>query len=142
MKGHDVEAVEAGPPGIWRWAVATLMASVALSAATPLMADGQGGEPVGGFAALEQLVPESMASTRGREGTVMHFKTAQSIQNMQAIVSDTQVSVVNGDMVSGNIRFDANAMGNYSGTGVFSAVTGHGNAINNAVGISVFISAD
>ncbi|WP_300272706.1 hypothetical protein [Halomonas sp.] len=71
----------------------------------------------------------------------MHFKTAQSIQNMQAIVSDIQISVVNGDMVSGNIRFDNNAMGNYSGTGIFSAVTGHGNAINNAVGISVFMSS-
>ncbi|WP_445000643.1 hypothetical protein [Halomonas mongoliensis] len=142
MKRHDVVAVTAERPGASRPAAGILLATVLLVASTSLMADSREAGSDRGFAALEQLDLESMASTRGREGTVMHFKTAQSIQNMQAIVSDTQVSVVNGDMVSGNIRFDNNAMGNYNGTGIFSAVTGHGNAINNAVGISVFISAD
>ncbi len=142
MKRHDVGTLKAGHHGTGRRGGGILLASLALVASTTLLADSEQSGPAGGFAALEQLDLESMAAARGREGTVMHFKTAQSIQNMQAVVTDTQVSVVNGDMVSGNIRFDANAMGNYSGTGVFSAVTGHGNAINNAVGISVFISAD
>ncbi|MFY0990093.1 hypothetical protein [Halomonas sp. C05BenzN] len=93
-----------------------------------------------GFAAMERLDLQEMEETRGRDGTVMHFNTVKSIQEMQASVTDSSFTITNGNMVTGNINFDSNAMGNYSGTGIFSAVTGNGNSINNAVGISVFIS--
>jgi hypothetical protein len=92
------------------------------------------------FAARENLSIEEMAATRGREGSRMHFTNVQSIQEMQATVTDSRFQIGRGDMVSGNISFGADALGSYSGTGIFNAVTGNGNAINNAVGISVFIA--
>ncbi|MDI5986877.1 hypothetical protein QLQ85_18980 [Halomonas sp. M4R5S39] len=103
------------------------------------MADDGMAQPQG-FAALESLDLQEMEEARGREGTIIHLNTVQSVQNMKATVTDSSFNVVNGNMVSGNINFDTNALGSYSGTGIFSAVTGHGNSINNAVGISVFIS--
>ncbi|PMR69459.1 hypothetical protein [Halomonas heilongjiangensis] len=99
-----------------------------------------GTAPSSGFAAMESLDLQEMEAARGREGAIIHFNTVKSVQNMSATVTDSSFNVVNGNMVSGNINFDSNALGRYSGTGIFSAVTGHGNSINNAVGISVFIS--
>ncbi len=93
-----------------------------------------------GFSAMESLEPEVLHETRGKDRQILQLNNVQSIQEMQSTVSDSSFNVVNGNMVSGNINFDANAMGGYSGTGIFSAVTGNGNSINNAVGISVFIS--
>lgn len=114
-----------------------LLLTMGLSSAG--VADSGAGQP-SGFASLESLDLQEMNETRGREGTIIHLNTVQSVQNMKATVTDSSFNVVNGNMVSGNINFDSNALGNYSGTGIFSAVTGHGNSINNAVGISVFIS--
>ncbi|MDN3523262.1 hypothetical protein [Halomonas ramblicola] len=93
-----------------------------------------------GFAAMESLAAGELRETRGKDRHILQLNNVQSIQEMQSTVSDSSFNVVNGNMVSGNINFDANAMGGYSGTGIFSAVTGNGNSINNAVGISVFIS--
>lgn len=93
-----------------------------------------------GFAALERVDLEAMDKARAREGEgVVNFNTVKSVQNMKASVTDTDFNI-GGDMMSGNINFASDALGSYSGTGIFSAVTGNGNSINNAVGISVFIA--
>ncbi|MBB3184198.1 hypothetical protein FHR95_001759 [Halomonas fontilapidosi] len=93
-----------------------------------------------GFAAMEGMDPEEMGKARAREGdAIVNLTTVKSVQNLKASVTDTSFDI-GGDMVSGNISFAPDALGSYSGTGIFSAVTGNGNSINNAVGISVFIA--
>ncbi|MEQ6888799.1 hypothetical protein ABE957_08965 [Halomonas sp. CS7] len=94
----------------------------------------------GGFAAMEQLDLTAMDQARAREGQrIVNINTVKSVQKMKASVNDTSFDI-GGNMVSGNITFAPEALGSYSGTGIFSAVTGSGNSINNAVGISVFIA--
>ncbi|TLF52073.1 hypothetical protein FEI13_05955 [Halomonas urmiana] len=93
-----------------------------------------------GFAAMEQLDLTTMEQARAREGQrIINVNTVKSVQKMKASVNDTSFDI-GGNMVSGNITFAPEALGSYNGTGIFSAVTGNGNSINNAVGISVFIS--
>lgn len=93
-----------------------------------------------GFAALEQMDLQALEQARAREGEmIVNFNSVKSVQKMKATVTGTSFDV-GGDMVSGNISFAPDALGSFSGTGIFSAVTGNGNSINNAVGISVFIS--
>lgn len=93
-----------------------------------------------GFAAMERLDLSAMEDSRAREGQMtVNVNTVKSVQKMQASVNDTSFDV-GGNMVSGNITFAPEALGSYSGTGIFSAVTGNGNSINSAVGISVFIA--
>ncbi|MGM0823177.1 MAG: hypothetical protein ACQEUY_00460 [Pseudomonadota bacterium] len=93
-----------------------------------------------GFAAMQRMDTQEMDMARAREGeAIVNFNTVKSVQNMEASVTDTSFNI-GGNMASGNISFAADALGSYSGTGIFSAVTGNGNSINNAVGISVFIA--
>lgn len=93
-----------------------------------------------GFGAMPTLDQHEMESARGKDGIhIFHVNAAQSIQNMSATVINPNFQVINGDMVSGNITFENNAMGFYSGTGIFNAITGMGNAVNNAIGISVVV---
>lgn len=93
-----------------------------------------------GFAAMETMALEELSTARAREGEmIVNVNTVKSVQNMKSSVSDSSFNI-GGDMVSGNISFASDALGSYSGTGIFSAVTGNGNSINNAVGISVFIA--
>ncbi|NYS62054.1 hypothetical protein [Vreelandella salicampi] len=93
-----------------------------------------------GFGAMERMDLEEMGKARAREGeAIININTVKSVQNMKSSVTDTSFDI-GGDMVSGNISFAPDALGSYSGTGIFSAVTGNGNSINNAVGISVFIA--
>ncbi len=103
-------------------------------------ADGGNVPQAEGFAAMEGMDPAEMDQARAREGeAIVNVNTVKSVQNMKASVTDTSFDI-GGDMVSGNISFAPDALGSYSGTGIFSAVTGNGNSINNAVGISVFIA--
>lgn len=93
-----------------------------------------------GFAAMEGMDLAEMGQARAREGeAIVNQTSVKSVQNLKASVTDTSFDI-GGDMVSGNISFAPDALGSYSGTGIFSAVTGNGNSINNAVGISVFIA--
>ena len=93
-----------------------------------------------GFAAMEGIDLAEMDQARAREGAaIVNLTSVKSVQNMNAAVTDTSFDI-GGDMVSGNISFAPDALGSFSGTGIFSAVTGNGNSINNAVGISVFIA--
>ena len=93
-----------------------------------------------GFSAMEHLDRTTMEQARAREGQMtVNVNTVKSVQKMKASVNDTSFDI-GGNMVSGNITFAPDALGSYSGTGIFSAVSGNGNSINNAVGISVFIA--
>lgn len=113
---------------------------VVLGMTTRSQADDSHALDSSGFAAMQQMDIEEMNRARAREGAaIVNFNTVKSIQNMKASVTDTSFNV-GGNMVSGNISFASDALGSYSGTGIFSAVTGSGNSINNAVGISVFIA--
>lgn len=109
-------------------------------AASQAWADDRHASQAEGFTAMERMDLEEMGSARAREGeAIINLNTVKSVQNMKASVTDTSFDI-GGDMVSGNISFASDALGSYSGTGIFSAVTGNGNSINNAVGISVFIA--
>lgn len=108
--------------------------------ASQSQADGRHVPQAEGFGAMEKMDLEEMGMARAREGeAIVNINTAKSVQNMKSSVTDTSFDI-GGDMVSGNISFASDALGSYSGTGIFSAVTGNGNSINNAVGISVFIA--
>ncbi|MFG6176320.1 hypothetical protein ACGTN6_03655 [Halomonas sp. THAF12] len=98
--------------------------------------------PGEGFGALEVMPTESLEQTRGRDGVNIHLErvNVQSVQDMDAITAGSSFQVLNGDMATGNITFESGSMGHYSGTGIFNSVTGNANAINNAIGISVYIS--
>lgn len=96
----------------------------------------------GGFAALQSSMDlEAMEQARGREGVNVHLDSVQvqSIQDMDAISVGSGFTVTNGNMMSGNITFEQGSMGHYSGTGIFNSITGNANAVNNAIGISVYI---
>ncbi|WP_156821530.1 hypothetical protein [Halomonas smyrnensis] len=106
-----------------------------------MAAEDVGGSALEGFGALKSMGMESLEQTRGRDGANLHLEqvNVQSIQEMKAISSDASFDV-GGNMISGNITFESGSMGHYSGTGIFNNVTGNANAINNAIGISVYIA--
>ena len=91
-----------------------------------------------GFGSMQEVSTDVLEQARGRDVNVhLDQVTVQSIQDMQAISAG---SSFNGDMVTGNITFEGGSMGHYSGTGIFNNVTGNANAINNAIGISVYVA--
>ena len=105
-----------------------------------VVGEGAGEGMMEGFAAMERLDLTMMERARAREGQMtVNINTVKSVQKMKASVTDTSFDI-GGNMVSGNITFAPEALGSYSGTGIFSAVTGNGNSINNAVGISVLFA--
>ncbi|XKE45544.1 hypothetical protein LG302_19720 [Halomonas organivorans] len=93
-----------------------------------------------GFDTLTGMGTDELDDARGREGVEIDLVNVQSVQDMDARTSGSSFNVTNGDMVSGAITYETGAMGHYSGTGIFNNVTGNANAINNAIGISVYIS--
>ncbi|ATJ84781.1 hypothetical protein BEI_3794 [Halomonas beimenensis] len=119
----------------WR-ALGVLVAVSSLS--TLGFADEVSQETSQGFAMLDSMAVEELDSTRGKENVFLDRVNVQSIQDMDAATIGS--GNVTGDMVSGAITFEKGALGHYSGTGIFSNVTGNGNAINNAIGISIYIS--
>lgn len=102
----------------------------------------QGNDPAdrAGFDGLSGMAVEELDTARGREGVQLDLVNVQSVQDLDAASFGSSFDVSNGDMVSGAITFESGAMGHYSGTGIFNNVTGNANAINNAIGISIYIS--
>lgn len=94
-----------------------------------------------GFASLGAMETDELETARGREGVQFELVNVQSIQDMEATTSGSSFRVRNGDMVTGDITFESGAMGHYSGTGIFNNVTGNANAVNNAIGISIYINS-
>lgn len=98
-------------------------------------------EAGGGFEALQSMDLEAMEQERGREGVNVHLDSVnvQSVQDMDAISVGSDFNVTNGNMMTGSITFEEGSMGHYSGTGIFNSITGNANAVNNAIGISIYI---
>ena len=98
---------------------------------------------VTGFESLQRMPLEDLEQARGRDGVNVHLEqvNVQSVQDMEAVTVGSSFTVVNGDMMTGPITFEQGSMGHYSGTGIFNSVTGNANAINNAIGISVYIAS-
>ncbi|MDI5891731.1 hypothetical protein [Halomonas rhizosphaerae] len=141
MKVSSVSSTQStlSPRQLQLMVIAFSMVLIILGMAQSQADDGSSAQAAG-FAAMERMDLEEMGKARAREGeTIVNFNSVKSVQNMKASVTDTSFDI-GGDMVSGNISFAPDALGSYSGTGIFSAVTGNGNSINNAVGISVFIA--
>lgn len=99
--------------------------------------------PETGFDTLQRMPLEDLDQARGRDGVNVHLDqvNVQSLQDMEAVAAGSSFTVVNGDMMTGPITYENGSMGHYSGTGIFNNVTGNANAINNAIGISVYISS-
>lgn len=92
-------------------------------------------QPDQGFAALEMLELDDLAQLHGREGG-FNLVNVQSIQHLDAVV--TGASFTAGNIVSGNVVIENRALDNFSGIGLFNINTGHSNAVNTGVNISIY----
>ena len=88
------------------------------------------------FGALELMASEDMDALRGRNGDVL--TNVQSIQDLDATVTGGTFSA--DTMTTGTITIEQHALEGFSGVGIFNIFTGHNNAVDAAVGISVFIA--
>lgn len=129
-----------------RYTVVLSLVLLGLSLAAPTYASDIGTADTGaakqGFAALEGMRPEEMQNARGSGGGVGWGNdnvNVQSIQEMDASVSNVSFTV-GGDIITGDISLDSEAIGNYHGVGIFNLITGNANAVNSAVGISIYIA--
>ncbi len=107
-----------------------LVKEVAVAAATMSQMD----TPEQGFAALDSIASDDLADLTGRD----NLTNVQSIQELDATVSN---SSFNADTImSGAITIEQHALDNFEGVGVFNIFTGNNNAVDAAVGISVYIT--
>lgn len=86
------------------------------------------------FDALARMGPGQLDEMRGRNS----LTNVQSIQDLDAMVSGGSFNV--DTMTSGAITIEQNALESFEGVGIFNLFTGHNNAVDAAVGISVFLS--
>lgn len=91
----------------------------------------------GGFSALGSMESQELAELSGREG-FKNLINVQSFQTMEANVSGA--SFMADSIVSGNITVQSNAMDRVSGITLMNLMTGHSNAVNTGVSISINIS--
>ena len=87
-----------------------------------------------GLDTLQTLEMEQLDNLRGRNAQT----NVQSIQELDATVSNSSFAV--DTMTTGGITIEQHALENFKGIGVFNIFTGHNNAVDAAVGISVFLS--
>ena len=87
-----------------------------------------------GFAALDAIERDDLAGLSGRD----NLTNVQSIQELDATVSN---SSFNADTImSGAITIEQHALDHFEGVGMFNIFTGNNNAVDSAVGISVYIT--
>ncbi len=87
-----------------------------------------------GFEALDQIASDELVSLTGRD----NLTNVQSIQELDATISN---SSFNADTImSGAITIEQHALENFEGVGMFNIFTGNNNAVDSAVGISIFIT--
>ena len=87
-----------------------------------------------GFAALDVLETQDLAELSGRD----NLTNVQSIQELDATVSNSTFTV--GTMVTGAITIEQHALDHFAGVGLFNIFTGNNNAVNSAVGISIYVT--
>ncbi len=113
----------------------TLSVSVTLLAAPAAWTDDA--DP---FAALNTpglIEQDSLADLRGREnGSII--TTVQSDQQLSATITDSTFTA--DVMNTGSITIAPHALDHFEGIGVFNIFTGHNNAVDAAVGVSIFIN--
>ncbi|MFT6914249.1 MAG: hypothetical protein ACJAWL_000537 [Motiliproteus sp.] len=87
-----------------------------------------------GFDALDTIATDALSSLQGRD----NLTNVQSIQELDATVSN---SSFNADTINtGAITIEQHALDNFEGVGMFNIFTGNNNAVNSAVGISIYIT--
>ena len=84
------------------------------------------------FDDLSVIETDSLDELRGRDGDTSI--TVSSNQTLQAIVTGSEFNA--GTINSGSVSFGENAIGNFSGIGLFNIVTGNNNAVDTALGVS------
>ena len=83
---------------------------------------------------LQPLAVEQLDELRGRNS----LTNVQSIQDLEATVTGGSFAV--DTLTSGSITIEQHALDSFEGVGIFNLFTGHNNAVDAAVGISVFLS--
>ena len=91
-------------------------------------------EPVAveNFDDLSVIETDSLDELRGRDGDTSI--TVSSNQTLEAMVTGSEFNA--GTINSGGVSFGENAIGNFSGIGLFNIVTGNNNAVDTALGVS------
>ncbi len=87
---------------------------------------------VASFDDLGVIEADNLDELRGRDGDTSI--TVSSNQTLQAIVTGSEFNA--GTINSGSVSFGENAIGNFSGIGLFNIVTGNNNAVDTALGVS------
>ncbi len=88
------------------------------------------------FASVEVIATDELQDVRGRDGDTV--VVVQNNQTQSASISDTSFDV-GGDINNGSIQFEAGALENFNGIGLFNNVSGNGNAIDAAIGVNVYL---
>ncbi|OEY65108.1 hypothetical protein [Marinobacter sp. X15-166B] len=83
---------------------------------------------------LDTMGAEELADSSGRD----KLTNVQSIQELDASVSNSSFNA--NTMTTGAITIEQQALENFEGVGLFNIFTGHNNAVNSAVGISVYLA--
>jgi hypothetical protein len=92
-------------------------------------------EPAGetqGFDGLSIIENTNLDTLRGGNGDTTI--TVSNTQNLQASIQGSEFSV--GTINSGGVSFGQDAIGNFSGIGLFNIVTGNNNAVDTAIGVT------
>ncbi len=88
------------------------------------------------FASIDVIAVDELEEVRGRDGNTI--VVLENNQTQSATISDTSFDV-GGDINNGSIQFDAGALENFNGIGLFNNVSGNGNAIDAAIGVNVYL---
>ncbi|RDE19088.1 hypothetical protein DV711_15980 [Motiliproteus coralliicola] len=87
-----------------------------------------------GFEDSARIDDSELASLNGRD----NLTNVQSIQELDATVSNSSFTAET--IMSGAITIEQHALDNFEGVGMFNIFTGNNNAVNSAVGISIYLS--
>lgn len=85
----------------------------------------------------EAMGTDELAGLSGRD-SLTNLTNVQSIQELEASVSNSSFTA--DTMTTGGITIEQHALDNFEGVGLFNILTGHNNAVNSAVGISVYVA--
>lgn len=114
----------------WQWVTAFILVMSALltygncHAAEPSVKDG--------LDDLSVIGNDNLDALRGGNGDTTI--TLSNTQNLQASIQGSEFNV--GTINSGGVSFGQDAIGNFSGIGLFNIVTGNNNAVDTALGVT------
>lgn len=82
----------------------------------------------------EAMETDDLSEVTGRD----NLTNVQSIQELEATVSNGSFTA--DTITTGAITIEQHALDNFEGVGLFNIFTGHNNAVNSAVGISIYLT--